>query len=153
MLCSYLASQTGASILRYARKKTIDCLDIYLLNCYNTIIGEFEMTAHLTLYVIPTVQNWNYNVVINRTRCLGWECGGDYLVLSVMSTEAACENMPGFLCICNVTSESLFLQSSTTPGRGCWGSLPLQGQTLGLPGEWRHVDMKKTTLRFSSPLL
>lgn len=75
---------------------------------------------------------------------------GDFLVLSVVSTEAACENMSGSFCICNVTSESLFLQSSITPGwgccSGCWGSLPLQGQTLGLPGEWRYINMKKRRL-------
>lgn len=66
-----------------------------------------------------------------------WQQWCDFLVPSVLSAETTCQNMSGSLS--TGTSKSLFLQSSITPGCGCCGSLPLQGQTLGLPGEWRYV--------------
>lgn len=74
-----------------------------------------------------------------------WWQWGIFLLHSDLSAEATCKNMPGSLSI--RTSKSLFLQSSITPGwgccSGCWGSLPLQGQTLGLPGEWRYARENK----------
>lgn len=67
---------------------------------------------------------------------------GHLLVLSVPSTEATCEDMSVFVSI--YTSQTLVLQSSIAPGRGCcsgrWGFSPLQGQAVGLPGEWRWVS-------------
>ena len=64
----------------------------------------------------------------------------DCLLHSVHFAEASCKNMPRSPSAC--TSKSLLLQSSTTSWgcrSGCWGSLSLQGQALGLPGEWRYV--------------